>query len=47
LKFGTLPHVFEMTMSMFGSDWAILETDFLRGNLKGYIWLTRVSIELG
>jgi hypothetical protein len=47
LEFGTLPEIFELTMSRFGRDWAILGTDFLRANLKDSIRLERSSLMLG
>jgi hypothetical protein len=34
-------------MSMFGRDWAILGTDFLRGNVKEFIRLERDILLLG
>jgi hypothetical protein len=46
LEFGTLPEIFEFTMSRFGRDWAILGTDFLRANLKDSIRLERNSLTL-
>jgi hypothetical protein len=46
LEFGTLPPLFEMSMSMFGTDWAILGTDFLRTCMNERVRLDRDSLEI-